>query len=188
MKGNFSDMTLESEVSDAICGLNYLQQLPNLDKNRIGIFGRSVGGMVAILAARRHRGIKSLATWAPLFGGEEWEEQWKLLQASHITEDERMMKMRINGQVPGEDFLRQLFNIRMQEELNAISDIPFLNIHGEKDMIVITEHAYRYKKLREKARGKSKFIFLPESDHDFSNPKEQQIALNETTQWFKHTL
>lgn len=187
-EGNFSDMTLESEVSDALSALKYIEKDKSLDKNRIGLFGRSVGGMVALITACQYKNIKSIATWAPLFDGDQWKEEWHLLQAPHISEETRMMRMRVNGQVPGSNFFKQLFTIQMQQKLAELAHVPFLNIHGEQDKIVITEHANRYKKSREKAHGQTKFILLPESDHDFTDPKEQNIALKETTQWFVHTL
>lgn len=187
-EGSFSDMTLEGEVSDALKGLELLSKLPYVDAQRIGLFGRSVGGTVALMTATRFRHIKSLAAWAPLFDGGQWVDQWKMLHSSGVSEEHRTAKMRINGQVPGIGFLRELFTIRMDEDLKVLEHLPFLHIHGEQDVIVAIEHAERYAKAREYAKGQNKFIRLPHSDHDFSHPQEQQLAVNETCQWFVNTL
>lgn len=187
-EGDFSDMTLDTEVSDALKGLEFLQQASGIDPNRIGIFGRSIGGTVALMTARRNNDVKSIVSWAPLSDGDQWLEQWKQVHSSDLSDELRHAAMRVNGQIPGRDFFTQLFNLRMQEELESLEKIPFLHIHGEKDVVVVIEHASRYAQFREGATGKSKFIRLPKSDHDFSDPAEQKIALTETCKWFKDTL
>jgi uncharacterized protein len=187
-EGSFSEMTLESEVSDAVVALNYLRSRPDVDKSRIGLFGRSVGGTVALMTAKRSGPIKSIATWAPLFDGEQWQNQWAMLQSPEISEEERWEMMKINGQVPGVKFFNELFSMRMEDHLGDLENIPMLHIHGNQDCVVTTQHADRYVKARQAAQGKNKFIRLPESDHDFSHTKEQVTALEETAYWFSSTL
>lgn len=188
-EGEFSDMTLESEVSDALKGLEFLANDAHVDTNRLGIFGRSFGGTVALLAATRFGKAKTLATWAPVFSGNQWLEKWQQLHSnSELTDESRKNMMRINGQVPGYDFFKQLFNIKMEEELKGLSHAPLLHIHGEQDKIVDIYHAHDYQRLRKQAIAETKFIRLPHSDHDFSHPEEQELALQETCKWFTKTL
>src|ERR1700722_17738329 len=70
-EGDFSDMTLTSEVSDALLSLDFLKTVQDVDADRIGIFGRSIGGTVAFMTVHRDpaKCIKSIATWAPIFDG-----------------------------------------------------------------------------------------------------------------------
>ena len=187
-EGSFSEVTLESEVSDAMVALEYLRSRSDVDKSRIGLFGRSVGGMVALVTAQKSGPVKSLATWAPLYDGEQWSSQWEQLHAPEISEELRFEMMKVNGQVPGVQFFKQLFEIRMEDHLKELAEVPFLHIHGEQDLIVTTQHADRYLKARQTVQSKNKFIRLPESDHDFSHTKEQSFALEETAQWFATTL
>lgn len=187
-EGSFSDMTLESEVSDAITALNYLRKRPDVDKSRIGIFGRSVGGTVALMTATKSGPIKSLATWAPLFDGDQWASQWDFLHSPELSEEDRYEMMKINGQVPGVSFFKELFSIRMDDHLKELAKIPLLHIHGEQDDVVTTQHADRYVKARDGVLSQNKFIRLQNSDHDFSHTKEQLVALEETSNWFLNTL
>jgi len=187
-EGHFSDTTLNGEVSDALIALNYLRERKDVDTSRIGIFGRSVGGTVALMTARKSAPIKSIAIWAPLYDGEQWQEQWKLLHAPEITEEIRYEKMKVNGQVPGTPFFNELFKIDMAEHLEHLQDIPMLHIHGELDDVITPIHADRYADARKMSKTTNRFIRLPESDHDFSHTKEQLQALIETTDWFKKTL
>lgn len=187
-EGHFSEVTLGSEVSDAVVALNYLRSRPDVDPLRIGIFGRSVGGTVGLMTAQKSGPIKSLAIWAPLYDGEQWKSLWDHLHSPGIDEETRLEKMKINGQVPGNQFFYELFNMRMENHLKDLTEIPMLHIHGEKDIIVTTKHADRYVQARETAKGTNKFIRFPNSDHDFSHTKEQLMALDETSLWFSKTL
>lgn len=187
-EGSFSEMTLASEVSDAIIALDYLRNRPDVDNVRIGMFGRSVGGMVALMTAQKAGPVKSLATWAPLFDGDQWASQWDLLHAPEVSEEYRTEMMKVNGQVPSVKFFKELFATNMADHLKDLTTTPLLHIHGEQDIVVTTQHAERYLKAREGLNGKNKFIRLPKSDHDFSHTKEQLVALEETSNWFSKTL
>ncbi len=187
-EGHFSDMTINGEVSDALVGLDYLERLPFIDKQRIGIFGRSIGGTVAIMAAAKCPSIHSIAVWAPLYDGHQWRDKWHLLHASELSEEHKTEMMRINGQVPGYPFFHELFEIRMEDHLKHIAQIPLLNLHGEKDDVVDCRHAQKFKEYRSHSSATSKFVLYPNSDHDFSNLKEQAKALDETCDWYCQTL
>jgi len=187
-EGNFSEMTLESEVSDAKIALQYLRERKDVDISRLGLFGRSVGGTVALMAAKESGPIKSLAIWAPLYDGEQWADQWNMLHAPEVSAEYRYEKMKVNGQVPGPKFFHELFSVNMEEYLQHLKKIPMLHIHGEQDIIINTQHADRYVDSRKTGEGINKFIRLPQSDHDFSDTREQILALDETAAWFFETL
>jgi uncharacterized protein len=187
-EGEFSEMTLDGEVSDALKGLDFLLRDPCVDSSKVGLFGRSVGGAVAVMAARRSGQAKSLVVWAPIFSGNQWIDKWNTLHTQTLSETHRTEMMRINGQVPGYAFFQQLFSLRMEEELVALDKTAMLHIHGEKDAQVAIEHADQYMRLRQKSLGQTKFIRLPNSDHDFSYYEEQQIAIQETCKWLIQTL
>ena len=66
--------------------------------------------------------------------------------------------------------------------------MPLLHIHGEKDTTIDSKHHEGYINGRQNASALTKTITLPNADHDFSDPEDQQRAIEETTQWFKETL
>lgn len=168
-EGDFSEVTLESEVSDALKALDFLENLSSIDPNRIAIMGRSFGGTIALIAANRYKKVKTVVTWAPLFDGEQWLATWKKIHSEDYEQKDRDSIMRINGQVPGKEFFKQLFDFKIEDELNGINHIPLLHIHGEKDGVVFMEHhASRFKKFRSDHHAKTRFIQLQNSDHDFS--------------------
>lgn len=187
-EGAFSDMTIESEVSDAMVALTALKNDPRIDKERIAIFGRSFGGVVAVLAAQRMAMIRSLALWAPVFSSDQWKEKWQQLHANSGNAAQPSHIMDIEGLQPGYPFFKQLFALKLSESLHELSKVPLLHIHGEQDAIVNLTHADKYKDVRLHASGESHFKRLPKTDHDFLDRSEREQALEATIDWFKKTL
>jgi alpha-beta hydrolase superfamily lysophospholipase len=187
-EGDFSDMTIDSEVSDAMVALNALKNDPRIDTERIAIFGRSFGGVVAVLAAQKMVIIKSLALWAPVFSIDQWKEKWQQLHAAPIEAAQKASLMDIEGLQPGYPFFKQLFALKLSESLRELSKVPMLHIHGEQDEIVNLSHADNFEEVRLHASGESHFKRLPKTDHDFLDRLEREQALEATIDWFKRTL
>ena len=162
-EGDFSAMTLEGQVSDACAGLKYLEHHGEVDPARIGLFGRSMGSAVAVMAASRYKKAKSLCLWAPIYNANDWQEKWKHL---HNTADPMHKKklMTIEGQTPGYEFYQQLFSMNLDADIANLAPIPMMIIHGCQDDMVKTDHSEQILKNRLLAHGKTKFIQLPNSD------------------------
>lgn len=187
-EGEFGEMTLSGELSDAHLALQFLTHDSGIDKNRIGFFGRSLGGVIAILAASAFHRANSLALWAPIFNGDQWKNYWKLAEEKLASDAELQEMRRINGQVASFQFFEELFNIKIIDALQNLQHVPMIHIHGERDSVVNIHHAEEYEKERQKAQAVSKFIRLPNGDHEFSHPGERVYAIHETVNWFKETL
>jgi alpha/beta superfamily hydrolase len=187
-EGTFEEMTIDTEVGDALTGLNWMKNNPMIDSSRIGIFGRSFGGAVALLAADQFKEVKSLALWSPIFNASQWEEQWELVESGVADKAKRIELMRINGQLPSMNFYKQLFSLDLSQVIKRLNHLPLLHIHGIKDPIVNISHADLYVKSREDSQVHSKFIRLLHSDHDFTHPEEKAMAIEETCVWFQKTL
>lgn len=188
-EGDFGEMSLEGEVSDAVRAVRFAMQLPRIDSSRIGIFGRSFGGAIAILAASQlQAAVRSVALWAPVFSGHQWEEKWEVVQTARIDEKERHELMRINGQMPSLSFYKELFAMDLKKEIEILQKVPFLLIHGEKDPVVHIQHSERIVAHRVSSPCETVFHRLEHSDHDFTHPEEKVHAISLTCQWFARTL
>lgn len=187
-EGEFQEMTVKSTLSDALVSLDWLAKNPRIDAERLGIFGRSFGGSVAVMTASESQKVKSVALWAPVFNAKPWQKLWESLQAGTLDEKTKNDVMTINGQVPSLHFYAEFFGMDIENDLKKLITVPILHIHGEKDELIKIEHADQYVKLRQKAHAKTKFTRLPEADHDFSIAEDQQEALFITTRWFADTL
>ena len=62
-EGDFEDMTLPGEISDARVSLDYVSGLPGVDGNNIGILGLSMGGAVAASVSDDPR-VRSVVLWS----------------------------------------------------------------------------------------------------------------------------
>lgn len=186
-EGEFSDLTLEGKISDALTCLNFLSQDAQVDPERIGLLGRSLGGAVSILTANRFKKIKSLVLWAPVFKSDPWRQLYEALQSNKLEGQDLAMLKRLPAHIPNLEFLTQFFQINLENELKQLEAVPLLHLHGCKDMTVGMEHALAFKKARE-GIGQSRFVELLQSDHEFSDAAEQVIAIDETLKWYLDTL
>lgn len=186
-EGNTADITVESKVSDAQKALDFLQQDQRVDASKIGLFGRSLGGAVAVITAQRRQTVKSLVLWAPVFNGDQWRNDWIALTKGHINPEKTSHLTTIRGQHYGMPFFHELFSLKLENDMHIIENVPFLVIHGEQDKEVHASHSERYDELRKQA-AHSKFIRLPQGDHGFSRKEDQTYAIEQTIQWFKRTL
>lgn len=187
-EGNFIDMTVESQINDAIAALNYLAQRPDVDSTHLGLMGCSFGGTIAIYAANRFKKVRSLSVWAPLLDTAPWYPKWEALNSPGITPKLKKELMLMNGQLAGYPFFQELFSLQIGKELKALHHLPMLHVHGEQDNVVHISHTELFEKARQDVLGESKLVKLPNSDHDFVDEDELQLALNETSAWFAKTL
>lgn len=187
-EGCFSEMTLNGEISDSLVALNYLKKEARIDSERIGIFGRSLGGAVAVLSASLFGAVKGIALWAPIFNGEQWKKEWEKVMDGSATAEEVNEMRRINGQIAGLNFYREMFEMRIDISLKSLESVPLLLIHGEKDDLVTIRHSELYLKERHLLKEITKFIRLPHADHDFSYYEERSFAIVETAKWFRRVI
>jgi pimeloyl-ACP methyl ester carboxylesterase len=187
-EGEFRDITLEGKTSDTLKCLDFLANDPQIDSNRLGLLGRSLGGAIAVLTARRYQAIKSLVLWAPVFKSDPWRQLWESFKSNpqlDLAKQDILRHLPIN--IPNVEFLTQFFKLDLERELEGLKHIPLLHIHGEQDIVVKIEHAKDYEQARV-GLDNTRFVQLPRSDHDFSDTLEQAIAIQETCQWYQQTL
>jgi dienelactone hydrolase len=73
----------EEEAGDVVAALEYLQTLPSVDPDRIGVGGVSLGGLVSIMAASRDARFKAVISMAGGYrqsGQGGVDEAWPLVQ------------------------------------------------------------------------------------------------------------
>lgn len=187
-EGDFSEMTVESEVSDALKGIEFLRKDSHVDQERIGILGNSFGGAVAVIAAQRDRKIKSLVLLAALFSGEPWRKSWEKLVETKDEGARKELGKILDGYSLSKDFYKQFFQMNLEDSLKALKEVPMLHIHSEQDDRIKIEHALQYERCRSGASGESRWIRLNKCGHEFSNSEERAMIVEETAQWFKKTL
>lgn len=63
-EGAFVDMTAPDEISDAVAALDFLSVQSEVDEERMGLLGLSLGGCVAACTAGVDARVKSLVLWS----------------------------------------------------------------------------------------------------------------------------
>ena len=102
-EGDFSQMTLEGEISDARAALDYLQTLPEVDPNRLGILGLSMGGAVAATLSGRDQRISACALWSAVA---DFSQTFFSQAASQVIEEGKP-DLDLGGNVVSREFLLQ---------------------------------------------------------------------------------
>ena len=187
-EGDFRNNTFKDQVDDAMLGLRFLEQDPHVETSRIGLLGRSLGGPVAVVAARQHGAIRSLALWAAVFHGAPWRRQWDEARRQGATVIDPAAPIYFQGHPMNPELFIQLLNLDMVQELESLHGLPLFCVHSEGDEVVDMTHAEHFRNTRQKASAMSQFIRLNRSSHDFSDRAEQDQTIRETVEWYRQTL
>jgi len=183
-EGDFVDMTVEGEISDALKSLDFLQDQPELDRHRIGVLGLSLGGLVAACVAGREARVKSLALWAALGLVEEvtlWDEEYQEAAQQQLTERGFIDR---EGNLMGAAFIEGLSRIRPLEELAGYQG-PALIIHGTEDEALDLRNALAYQKG---IPGRKELHLVEGADHTFDSHEWEREVIEVTRDWFLETL
>lgn len=156
--GEFREMTISGEIADAGAALSYLISRPEVDGDRVGILGLSLGGCVAACLAGRDKRVRTLVLWAATAHPERLGERLAPDLGSARVLD-------FNGWGLGHGFVEDAPNVHPLADSARYSG-PALVVHGEKDQAVPVADARDY----EKALGGAKTVHvIPQADHVFSS-------------------
>lgn len=139
-EGKFENLTVESEIDDALAGIEYLNTLDSVDPKRISLVGLSLGGIVSTATAGRSSyPIRSVVLWNPginppaafitMFGKDNIQNA--------TTDENETYTSPLNGielKLKGE-FYRSLYRVVPAAELAKYRG-PVLLAIGTKDDIV----------------------------------------------------
>ncbi len=186
-EGSLSDISLEDMVSDALAALEHVSQLEEIDHKRIGVFGSSLGGAIAMLSSLRFERIGALALWAPVASGELWYRDFIAQHPEKLTEDPKEVLSHYRGVKLNPKFQEQFGRMMAAKVLENL-DVPLLHMQGERDQIVSLLHQKVYKMHSEGKKTPSRFVSYPNTDHFLGEEKVSSEVIRESIQWFKEHL
>jgi len=197
----FRDNTYSRELADLTAVLDATAAgsiAPGrVDRGRIGLFGHSRGGGMALLAAAspawRDR-LRALVTWAAIADIDRFtpEQKEELRRAGELP----VVNIRTGQQLAmGLGMLADIEERRAELDLAAAAAArraPWLIVHGAEDETVPVAAAHLH---AERATGQTELLVVPGGDHTFgarhpfTGPTPQLIqALNATQRWFREYL
>jgi len=144
---SFSNNNLGNMLKDMQASRNYAVAQPQVDSSRVGLFGWSMGGRLAILAAAQDDSYQIIATWAPA-ATTGAGSMVNFLGGPEAYDDHKARAAR-DGFVPFTTFWGQeqvlgvKFFTDMEESapLEAVKDFegPLLVLYGDLDDVVLPQ-------------------------------------------------
>ena len=127
-------------LEDAVSALNQMRSRPDVDPERLLVFGQSLGGTVAIAAAGVSRqGIRAVAVEAPFYS-------YSAIADDHFPGAGRLMDDTWSA----------------SQYVAKLSPIPLLLIHGTRDLVVPYSHSVT---LLAEAGEPKRLITIENGDH-----------------------
>lgn len=186
-EGNLTDMTFEDLISDGITVLNNLDSIDGIDANRVAIFGASLGGAVAILAAEQIRKIKAMALWAPVASGQLWLRDF----LTHHPEYSRINPSELLSSFRGIKihplFREQFGSMAAAQALRRLPHIPLLAMQGERDLTISIAHQEALKEACG-SRADVSFVKYPDGEHSLGFSHCFPSVCETTLSWLQKYL
>lgn len=193
--GAWEETTFSGQIDDAIRAFDYLQALPEVDGERIGILGYSQGGLVGAHLAAARPEADAVVLWAPvtnpvatystIMGTDKVAEGMAAADGATVTAD-----LSWGGQTTLKaDFFREL---PVMSSAGAIAGYrgPLRVIVGSEETIVAPQ-PFAGMQLLQYHSGPHDLVVL-ESDHDFGAGTSDALAEAElapkTVEWFRDNL
>ncbi|MBS0623871.1 MAG: alpha/beta hydrolase [Verrucomicrobia bacterium] len=187
-EGSPSVVSFEDLIEDALGVLNHVRNLKSVDVQRIGVFGASLGGTIAVMAAKSQPSIKTMALWSPVASGELWVRDFVAQSPEFMKKDPRMLLSSYRGVALSQAFREQFGRMSAAKEMEQLGHIPLLHMHGESDQTVSLLHQQVYKLHCEGRAAPSRFISYPDTEHTLGNSAVFPTVINETINWFQEHL
>jgi fermentation-respiration switch protein FrsA (DUF1100 family) len=181
-EGEFCDMTLSGETSDAVLMFDLLSGRPEIDPSRLGLLGLSMGGAIAGCVLARRDDVRAAVLWAPV--AYPYELMSRAAAASGRAPDAVSGQVDVWGDSVGSAFLMELPLIQPLDGVLG-STVPLLVLHGSADPTVPVSEGMA---LFESAAGIRKFTLVEGADHTFQSLPWRAQLHSETTAWFKEHL
>lgn len=162
-EGNFSDMTVLNEISDAQKVYNYVAKLPRVTS--ISIAGHSQGGVVASMLAGQLGAdkIKAIALMAPAavlrddaIRGNIFDKHYDSINPPEYVEI-------FGGRKLGRNYILTAQTLPIYETAEKYKG-PALMVHGTGDIVVPYTYSLRYQQIY----SNSKIELLTNFDHGFN--------------------
>jgi len=187
--GRFQDMSVLTEVADALAAWEFLGCVRGLDAGRRGLLGLSHGGaVVALLAgglAAEGRSPTCCALWSAVG---DIHEIWK----RKVAERTRGGKVRLRFPIPlgahliGRRFFADIQKAPRPVDAMGSAGVPVLIVQGTKDEGVPLHQAKDFAKACGKKRATLKI--LKGYDHTYTRPDWERKVINLTRAWLRKKL
>lgn len=184
-EGHLEGLDFEDLISDATHVCQSVDQIEGIDCNRMGIFGASLGGSLAVLSAPIHKRAKAIALWAPVASGELWYRDFLQHAEKEMQEDPSHQFENYRGIKLNAHFREQFGKMEAYQALALLQQIPILHMQGERDRVISLAHRDAFQC---KASSLCHFRLYPEAQHSLGFASSFPQIVTETVDWFKRSI
>jgi len=179
--GTYKEVLVSQFVKDIKQAIYFLLKIPQVNKNRIGIVGHSMGGFTALMSANiLNKYIRSVVSISSFYDVER-------LTKHHLNKQDIKFGHNFfilwDFKAPKNHFQDRLY-MKKKNKLNNIHQ-PVLVIHGNKDNAVNLKDGFSIFKL---LNGPKKLKIIKGGDHNFRLPEKFNQVVNITVNWCKKYL
>lgn len=165
--GSLLDLNITGQIQDLKAALDELERR---GVRKIGVFGSSLGGAVALLTAATDCRISAIATLGAVGHPCRIEEMWP----DAGSEWRRTGQLQTDAGPIGEGFL---LDARQHDTETAAAEVtvPAMVVHGERDEVVpLTDARDIHSALQH-----AELRIIPEADHRISDPTVQRATMED---------
>lgn len=180
----FKDMTVKSESEDILTAIDYVKTL-NIDKERIGLIGISMGADAILMAMEKKLNVKTIVFWGPgwMFKGLEYfdtPENRKTVGEEGVF----YVTAKLTGQklVAGKELFKEFRELDIRPYMKFV-EVPNLILRGSKDDVSTPEQD-------REARGllNAEYVLIENGDHNFLDKRAEEELIEKTLNWFNKWL
>ena len=169
------------EVDDVIAGIEYLKAQGLVEDSRVGLYGQSHGGAVALLTAARYPGIKAVVEEAGFTDAADL--YYNVVNnpdpnVRALIDEVDFMKIDTPGAAPDEYAVRSAINF--VDSINA----PTLIIHGALDPLIPVRQAERMYEAMRSAGKTVEIKIYPNEAHCVNDPAGRNEVWQLMFAWF----
>jgi dipeptidyl aminopeptidase/acylaminoacyl peptidase len=180
-EGEFRDVTLQGEISDARAAVDYFRAQKVIDSKRVGLIGLSLGGAIAATIAPLAR-VRALALWAAL------------AHPNHLRTLAETASTPIAGSDENREFGSQEISPRFLDRVHKIDPLksiarfkrPTLIIHPEMDAYLPLSHPEDF--YRAAGSAIKEKVIVAGADHTFTSLAWERDVIERTVAWFQKYL
>lgn len=182
-EGEFAEMTLSKELTEAEKILNYVKSLEFADTDKIAVLGLSMGGAVAsMLSGGYRKDIRSLILWAP--AGNMGEVTRDYFIGSREEEYLNNGLLDIEGNIMGKNFVDDVTSLDIYGKSSEF-DKKVLLLHGDKDEVVPIKASEIYKELYGE---NAEFHIIKGANHTFDKKEWEDAVFKYTVNFLEKEL
>jgi len=182
--GDFTDLTIPTMCDDLRAVVQWVGEQPELDAQRLGFVGLSLGALPTVQVESEHGGV-GVALWAPVYDMPRTFGNTAASGLRGILEQQGWVPYRC---LPiGKGFVDHLDAVDVPARL-ADSDSPMLICHAADDAIVDYSESRCYVDRCGALGRPCEHLHFEEANHDFFTWPARQRLLAGTTTFFDNAL